>query len=112
MIKNENKSVLHNMQKHFFTLIQYLSPKPGSITEKCQDSEVDVLKCLKELVKVIKAQKRKTKEELVPIFGEFDEKRITKPNSIYIGILQKYSVQILKESLALLKEHYLSSIKC
>jgi hypothetical protein len=80
------------MQKHFFTFIQYLTPKTAFLIENFQRSKVEVLKCSKDLIKLIKTQKRKTKEGLVPIFGEFDEKKISKSNSIYSGLAQKYSV--------------------
>jgi hypothetical protein len=99
------------MQKHFFTFIQYLTPKTAFIIENLNGSSIEVLKCSKELAKIIKNQKRKTKEDLVPIFGEFDQKRVSKQNSIYKEMSQKYSTVILKESLGLLKEHYLLAIK-
>jgi len=57
------------MQKHFFTFVQFLTPKKGSIIESDQGYQPNVIKCVKELLKLVKNQKRKTKEELVPIFG-------------------------------------------
>lgn len=79
------------MQKHFFTFVQSLTPKPGSIIQKLQTQNVELIECFKEISKIVKKQKRKTKEELVPIFGSFDLKKISSPSSSYHELTKKYS---------------------
>jgi len=62
---------MHNMQKHLVTLLQALIPGKVSIIASI-DLNIDVYRCVKEALQIIKTLRRKTKEELVPIFGAFD----------------------------------------
>lgn len=78
------------MQKHFFTFVQFLTPIPVLITQAIKEQNVEAIECLKDISKIIKWHKRKTKEELMPIFGHFDLKKISQQNSSYNQLVFKY----------------------
>ena len=56
----------------------------------------------------MKNERKKTKESLVPIFGEFNEKKIAQ--SKYSILVEEYTVQTLKTSLRFTKEFFLDQI--